>query len=117
MRSEIRAMLALAGLAAGCAERPAGAADGAQAKREVPRMEQGANGGDGVRGLPSSFGRSFATLDDYLEHLRKYAGTVDQPWYREVRPGVYELVTTLRPAPPPETYTREQLMRKFGFTR
>jgi hypothetical protein len=116
MRSEIRAMLALAGLAAGCADRPAGAADGAQGK-EAARMEQGTNGGDGVRGLPSSFGRSFATLDEYLEHLRNYAGPIDQPWYREIRPGVYELVTTMRPAPPPQTYTRAELMRRYGFTR
>jgi hypothetical protein len=66
MRSEIKAMLALAGLAAGCADRPAGAAE-AQGKK--------------------------------------------------IRPGVYELVTTMRPAPPPKTYTREELMRKFGFIR
>lgn len=117
MRSEIKAMLALAGLAAGCADRSAGAADGARGNKETARMEQGTNGTDGVRDLPSSFGRSFATLDEYLEHLRRYAGTVDQPWYREIRPGVYELVTTIRPAPPPKTYTREELMREFGFTR
>lgn len=80
-------------------------------------MEQGANGGDGVPNLPSSFGRSFATLDEYLEHLRRYAGTIDQPWYREIRPGVYEYVTSMRPPRPPETYTREELMRKFGFSR
>ena len=46
-------------------------------------MEQGNNNGDGVRNLPSSFGKSFATLDDYLEHLRIYAGPIDRPWYRE----------------------------------
>lgn len=115
MRSEIRAMLALAGLAAGCAERPAGAADGPG--KEAPRMEQGTNGAEGVRGLPSSFGRSFATLDEYLEHLRRYAGPVDQPWYRKTGPDSYEMVTTMQPAPPPQTYTRQELMRKFGFTR
>ena len=78
MRSEIKTMLALAGLTAGCADRPAGAADGGQGKKEAPRMEQGTNGGDGVRGLPSSFGRSFATLDEYLGHLRNHAGP-DRP--------------------------------------
>ena len=117
MRSEIRAILALAGIAAGCADNPAGAADGAQGKKENVTMEQSTSGDDGVKGLPSSFGRSFATLDEYLEHLRRYAGPIDQPWYREVRPGVYELVTTMRPAPASQTYTREELMRKFGFTR
>lgn len=117
MRSEIKAILALAGLAAACSDRPAGAADGAQGNQETTRMGQGTNGTDGVRGLPSSFGRSFATLDAYLEHLRNYAGPIDQPWYREVRPGVYEYVTTMRPARASKTYTREELMRKFGFTR
>ena len=121
MHSEIKAILALAGLAAGCADRPAGAADGAQGNREAARMEQGTNATDGVRGLPSSFGRSFATLDEYLEHLRNYAGPIDQPWYRQVRPGVYEYVTSLRSeegsGSPAKTYTREQLMRQFGFTR
>ena len=117
MRSEIKAMLALAGLAAGCADRPAGAADGAQGSKEAPRMAQGTNSGDGVRDLPSSFGRSFATLDEYLEHLRRYAGPIDQPWYRKIGPDAYEYVTSMRPAPPPQTYTREELMRKFGFAR
>jgi len=116
MRSEIKAMLALAGLCAGCAERPAGAADGARGNKET-RMEQGAKGGDGVSGLPSSFGRSFATLDEYLEHLRRYAGPIDLPWYREIRPGVYEYMTGMSPAPPSKTYTREELMREFGFSR
>lgn len=117
MRNEFRAILALAGLAAGCADRPAGAADGAQDNRETIRMEQGTNGADGVRGLPSSFGKSFATLDEYLEHLRNYAGPIDQPWYREVRPGVYELVTSMRPAPAAKTFTRDELIREFGFSR
>lgn len=117
MRCEVKAVMVLAGLAAGCADRPAGAAEGAQGKREASGMDQGANGGVSVEGLPSSFGRSFATLDEYLEHLRLYAGPIDQPWYREIRPGVYEYVTAMRPAPPPKTYTRAELMREFGFTR
>jgi len=117
MRGEIKAMLALAALVAGCADRPAGAADGARGREETGKMDRGADGQDGVQGLPSSFGKSFSTLDQYLEHLRDYAGPIDLPWYREIRPGVYERVTSIRPAPAPETYTREQLMRKYGFTR
>jgi hypothetical protein len=117
MRSEIKAMLALAGLAAACSDRPAGAAGAAPGKNDTVRMEQGTNGTDGVRDLPSSFGRSFATLDEYLEHLRNYAGPADLPWYREIRAGVYEYVTTMRPPQPAKTFTREELMRKYGFTR
>jgi hypothetical protein len=115
MRSVFKAMLALAWLVAACADAPADAADGAQSKREKVAMDQGTNDSGGVSGLPSSFGRSFATLDEYLEHLRDYAGPVDLPWYREVRPGVYEEVTTITPAAAPKTYTREELMRKYGF--
>jgi hypothetical protein len=117
MRSEIKAMLVLAGLAAGCADGPAGAADGARGSKESVKMEQGTSGEDGVRGLPSSYGRSFATLDEYLEHLRNHAGPVGQPWYRKVGADHYELVTNIQPAPAPKTFTREELMRQFGFTR
>jgi len=120
MRSEVNVLLALAALATGCADRPAGAAeDGAPGTKENVAMEQGPRSGDrdGVRDLPSSFGRSFATLDEYLEHLQRYAGPVDQPWYRQIRPGLYEYVTTIRPAPEPQTFTREELMRKYGFAR
>jgi hypothetical protein len=117
MRSRIKAMLAVAALAAGCADKPADAADTARSSREKAGMAQGTNGGDGVRDLPSSFGKTFATLEEYLEHLRNYAGPVDLPWYREVKPGVYELVTTITPAPPPKTFTREELMRRYGFSR
>ena len=117
MRSEIKTVVALAVLAAGCADRPAGAVDGARGTKERATMDQAADGEGGVQGLPSSFGKSFTTLDQYLEHLRNYAGPIDLPWYREIRPGVYELVTSISPAPAPQTYTREQLMAKYGFTR
>jgi hypothetical protein len=70
-----------------------------------------------VRRLPDSFGRTFATLDEYLAHLRRYAAPIDKPWYREVRPGVYERVTTAVPRREPQIYTRAQLMARFGFTR
>ena len=52
--------------------------------------------------MPFAHGRGFATLDAYLAHLCDYAGPVGQPWYREIGPGFYELVTTMRPAGTPE---------------
>ena len=48
--------------------------------------------------LPFAHGRSFATLDEYLAHLRDRAGPVGQPWYRKVGADSYELVTTRAPA-------------------
>jgi hypothetical protein len=60
----------------------------------------------------------FRTLDDYLAHLERQ-GAVDMPWWREVEPGVYELVTSFRPidGQAPERATRAELMRRYGFTR
>lgn len=74
---------------------------------------QGSTGGP-VAGLPFSQGRSFSSLDDYLA-FRKTRGAYDVPWYREVRPGVYELVTRRPPGTQPQTFTRAQLAEKFGF--
>lgn len=71
-----------------------------------------------IAGLPGANGRSFATLDAYLAHLRAYAATIDRPWYREVQPNVFLLERgNLRTLTPPPTFTREQLERKFGFRR
>jgi hypothetical protein len=68
MRSEIEAMLGLAGLAAGCAERPASAADGAQGK-EAPRMDQATNG----RGRRNAVGHEVVL--DRLDHSKTPHGS------------------------------------------
>jgi len=95
-----------------------GAAAGEGARTMENRMDDGTTGaaGEGVSGLPFSHGRSFRTLDDYLEHLERHAAPIDQPWWREVRPGVYEHVRRM-PGAPRETATREELERRFGFSR
>lgn len=63
----------------------------------------------------------FRNLDDYLVHLEQMEGPVGGPWYKQVRPGIYELQTgNLRldgEAAEQRTFTREQLARKFGFSR
>lgn len=61
-------------------------------------------------------GQEYRSLDDYLAKLER-DGWVGKPWYREVRPGVYELVTNLKPAPKKRLFTRAELERQFGFTR
>lgn len=71
--------------------------------------------GQAVAGLPFSHGKSFRTLDEYLDHLERYAAPIDQPWWREIRPGVYEHVKRM-PGAPRETATRAELMQRFGFT-
>lgn len=70
----------------------------------------------GVAGLPFSHGKSFNTLDEYLIHLERFAAPIDQPWWREIRPGVYEHVKRM-PESVPEVATRDELMRRFGFSR
>ena len=84
-----------------------------------PQARQAAAGqagapGEAVSGLPFSQGRSFTSLDQYLAFL-KTRGTYDIPWYRQVRPGVYELVSRRRPAAGQQLFTREELAKKFGF--
>lgn len=70
---------------------------------------------EAVGNLPYARGRTFATLDEYLAHL-KTLGAIDLPWWREVSPGVYERMTSVREAKR-EVATREELMRRFGFKR
>lgn len=72
--------------------------------------------GEGVANLPFSHGRRFHSLDDYLAHLRQHAAPIDQPWWREIRPGVYEHVKRM-PGAAPEIATRAELMERFGFSR
>ena len=63
----------------------------------------------------------FRNLDEYLAYLQKMDAPLDKPWYREVRPGIYQLQTgNFRPlggTEPNREFTREELERKFGFSR
>lgn len=70
---------------------------------------------EGVANLPFAMGRKFTSLDAYLTHLRCVAGPIDKPWWREVRPGVYEHVLTGTNAKP-EIATRAELAERFGFS-
>jgi len=102
----------------GCAEGRSRAPLAQQQDKESTMTQADPPGDQGaVRTLPFAHGRSFSSLDDYLAHLRDYAGPVGQPWYREIRPGVYQRVTTRVPPAADDIATREELMRRFGFTR
>jgi hypothetical protein len=70
---------------------------------------------EGVADLPYSRGKRFRALDEYLAHLERQ-GAIDLPWWREIRPGVYEHVVRM-PDARPEIATRAELMRRFGFDR
>lgn len=74
-------------------------------------------GGDGiVRDLPFAQGLGFATLDDYLAHLRRRAAA-GIPYYSEVAPDLYEPVARRGRGAAPERLSRADLMLRFGFSR
>ena len=70
--------------------------------------------GEQVANLPFAMGKTFSSLDAYLNHLACFAGPIDLPWWREVSPGIYEHMTTA-PQARTERATRAELMRRFGF--
>lgn len=68
-----------------------------------------------VAGLPHAQGKTFPNLDAYLAHLRKM-GAQDRPYYKEVEPGKYQLMSGRGSnRREPQYFTREQLLKKYGF--
>jgi hypothetical protein len=65
--------------------------------------------------LPYADGRTFKTLDDYLS-FRKALGATGRSFYEEISPGTYRLVAGRRlPGAVDKIYTRDDLLKKFGF--
>ena len=61
----------------------------------------------------------FRTLDEYLAYLERRSH-MDGKWYKEVRPGVYEVQTgnlRLDNDTQQRIFTREELKREFGFAK
>jgi hypothetical protein len=114
-RALLGTALLLLGSAA-CSEPRGAQLHGASAGQKGEKVVQDRSQGPAVSGLPFSQGQSFSSLDDYLAFLQK-RGAYDVPWYREVRPGVYELVSRRGPGARPQVFTREELEKKFGFSR
>ena len=71
--------------------------------------------GEGIARLPFARGKSFCSLDAYLAHL-EVQSAIDLPWWRQIRPGVYEHVKRM-PGATPEIATRAALMKRFGFSK
>ena len=70
----------------------------------------------GQEGLPHAQGRVFHTLDDYLAHLLKM-GMQDRPFYEHAGANRYRLNAGRGGrGKPPQYFTREELMRKYGFS-
>ena len=64
----------------------------------------------GVARLPFARGQNFCTLDAYLAHLERQ-GAIDLPWWRQIRPGVYEQVKRMT-ATTREVATRAELSKR-----
>jgi hypothetical protein len=104
-----------------------GIAVGTTACGAAPNNVQGAERrvatptGNNVTNQQLPINQRFKTLDEYLAWLQEYAAPTDQAWYREIRPGVYELQTGNfvplegTPGAPQRVFTREELEEKFGF--
>jgi len=91
------------------------------------RMDPGADGrnpaataGRTVTDNRIAVSQRFPNLDAYLAYLEKRSH-MDGAWYREIRPGVYELQTgNLRLPDGGQTkrvFTHHELEEKFGFSR
>lgn len=88
------------------------------APKDAPESKNETQADGRISGLPHSFGRSFATLDAYLAHLREHAAPVDLPWWRELRDDRYERVTSfVGKKRAPVIATRDELERKYGFKK
>ena len=86
------------------------------ARANLNKAKQPCDSARGVAKLPYAHGHRFCSLDEYLGHLERRAAPIDQPWWRQVRPGVYEHVKRM-PGAKREVATRAELMKRFGFSK
>ena len=76
-----------------------------------------------MSGTQVPINQRFGSLDEYLAFLKSRNAPIDKAWYKEVRPGVFELQTGgnlhLDDSVPAakRVFTREELERKFGFRK
>lgn len=89
---------------------------------EANRAANAANAWEEMSQQNKPISQRFGSLDEYLAHLELTQAPVDGPWYRQIRPGVYELQTgNLRvlegTSEPKRIFTREELEREFGFRK
>jgi hypothetical protein len=78
-----------------------------------------ASAGNKVTNEQLPINQRFRTLDEYLSYLELQSHN-DGKWYKEIRPGVYEMQTGnlhLMNDTQQRIFTRAELEKKFGFTR
>jgi hypothetical protein len=116
-RDKVKSIAAVASavLAGSCGAAQTNAATGQPVAQAAPAIQ-----GTTVTDQQLPINQRFRNLDEYLAWLRKTEEPVDGGWYKEIRPGVYELQTSGNlhldvPANEQRVFTREELERKFGF--
>ena len=88
------------------------------APKDAPEETKEPQADGRISGLPHSFGRSFATLDAYLAHLREHAAPIDLPWWRETGKDRFVKMTTfVGEKRAPVIATRDELERRYGFKK
>ena len=63
---------------------------------------------------PFAMGQEFPTLDAYLAHLEELGG-MGITWYERQPDGTYIMIRRRPPGTPPEIFTRQDLLDRFGF--
>ena len=116
------ALSSVLGLVAASSVASCAGARGDVQKIDPSAQSASATGGTRVSDDQVPINQRFRTLDDYLLWLQQTAGPVDRPWYKQVGPGIYELQTAGNlhldvPSNEKRTFTREELEKKFGFSR
>ncbi len=84
-----------------------------------------ADGGGGIVSDQVPINQRFRSLDEYLAFLERTQAPVDGPWYRQIRPDLFELVSgnmrvvgslgEKQPEQQKHLFTREELEKKYGF--
>ena len=70
--------------------------------------------GTGPTELPHAEGMTFENLDAYLAHLQEL-GAIGITWYEQMPDGRYQMIRRRPPGQPPELFTRQELLERFGF--
>jgi hypothetical protein len=115
--------MALSVSACEASQRDVGGTKAGQERAADPRAAA-SNSGKNVTD-EQAINQRFSSLDEYLAFLKRTQAPVDRPWYKQVRPGIYELQTgNLRvlgtggeEPQVKQTFTRDELERKFGFSK
>jgi hypothetical protein len=113
--------LVASALVAGFVASACGASPGHSASSGSASRQASARIGNPVTDTSLPIHQRFSNLDEYLAHLERTQGPVDGPWYKQVSPGMYELQTgNLHldvPGGEKKLFTREELEKKFGFSK